>query len=151
MWISLGQSPALRWRAAVAGLLAAIGTALVVGIPTDVIPNDYFARMTPVRPQDYVFLVLTAALTGLVAASYTVPTPGCGVATGKVTTAGLLGFLAVGCPVCNKLVLLLLGTSGAFAYWAPMQPVIGLASVLLLAATLGLRMRALRSGCPTPA
>ncbi len=142
----LDLTPTVRMRAILVGGLAGIGTALLIGAPTDVIPNGYFTRMTPVRPQDYVFLILTAVLTGLVAASYAVPVRGCRVATGKVTAAGLLGFLAVGCPVCNKLVLLLLGTSGAFAFWAPLQPVIGIASVLLLAATLWLRVHAVRFG-----
>ncbi len=149
MWQGLSTNRGLGWRGYVVGLLAAAAAALAVGIPTAVIPNEYFSRMTPVRPQDYVFLVLTAVLTGAVAALYTVPTQYGGSATGKVTTAGLFSFLAVGCPVCNKVVLLLLGTSGALTYWAPLQPVIGSISVALLALTLWLRLRRLRSECPT--
>ncbi len=149
MWQGLSTNRGLGWRGYAVGLLAAAAAALAVGIPTAVIPNDYFSRMTPVRPQDYVFLVLTAVLTGTVAALYTVPTQYGGSATGRVTTAGLFSFLAVGCPVCNKVVLLLLGTSGALTYWAPLQPVIGLVSIGLLILTLWLRVRRLRSGCPT--
>ena len=62
------------------------------------------------------------------------------------TIAGLGAFLAIGCPVCNKLALVLLGTSGALTIWAPLQPIIGLASLLLLAGTLAWRLRARRSG-----
>jgi hypothetical protein len=45
---------------------------------------------------------------------------------------GLLTFFAVGCPVCNTLVLLPLGTNGAMSYFEPVQPVLSLAAVGLL-------------------
>jgi hypothetical protein len=48
--------------------------------------------------------------------------------------------------VCNKLALVLLGTSGALTIWAPLQPVIGAASLLLLAGTLAWRFRLRRTG-----
>jgi hypothetical protein len=57
-------------------------------------------------------------------------------------------FLAIGCPVCNKLALLLLGTSGALSIWAPIQPVLGALSLTLLAATVVWRLR-LRAGGST--
>lgn len=46
----------------------------------------------------------------------------------------------IGCPVCNKIALVLLGTSGALTVFAPLQPVIGAGSLVLLAATLGWRL-----------
>lgn len=63
---------------------------------------------------------------------------------------GLGAFLAIGCPVCNKVALVLLGASGALSIWAPLQPLLGLVSVALLAGALAwrLRMRALGSACP---
>jgi hypothetical protein len=51
--------------------------------------------------------------------------------------------LAVGCPTCNKFVVLLLDTTGALTFFAPLQLYIGIASVLLLGWTLLLRARAL--------
>jgi hypothetical protein len=41
--------------------------------------------------------------------------------------------LAVGCPLCNKLVLAVLGSSGALAVWAPLQPVLALAALAIAA------------------
>ena len=67
---------------------------------------------------------------------------------------GMIGgfgtFLAIGCPECNKIALLLLGSSGALSIWAPLQPIVGAASLLLLAASLmwRLRIRARGGGCP---
>jgi hypothetical protein len=65
------------------------------------------------------------------------------------TIAGFGAFLAIGCPVCNKIALILLGTSGALTIFAPIQPLIGAAPLILLAGTLAwrLRMRARGGAC----
>ncbi|MFP5368480.1 MAG: hypothetical protein ACLGIS_16910, partial [Actinomycetes bacterium] len=44
----------------------------------------------------------------------------------------IVSFFAVGCPVCNKLVLLALGTSGAMQYFEPIQPLLAALSIALL-------------------
>jgi hypothetical protein len=43
---------------------------------------------------------------------------------------GLLTAFAVGCPVCNKLVVATLGVSGAMTLWAPLQPVLAVLSIV---------------------
>ncbi|MGA5190461.1 hypothetical protein ACPCSL_28345 [Streptomyces griseoincarnatus] len=101
-------------------------------------PSPLFSRSVPVQWWNYPVLAATAVLAGLVLATFV--TPPCGTApraperpvdqgdpaaktAGRLGSAGgLLSLLAVGCPVCNKLVLVLLGTSGALTYWAPLQP-----------------------------
>jgi hypothetical protein len=134
-------------KAALYALLGAGLTALVIGIPTDVLPNPLFGRMLPVRAQDYVFLGLTALLAGLLAATYAFPrTAACSIEQGKTTVGGLLAFLAVGCPTCNKVVVLLLGTSGALTFFEPVQPLLAVASLLLLGLAIWLRLRPLRAG-----
>lgn len=124
------------------GLAGALFATLAIGIPTDVIPNSFFTRMTPVRPQDYVFLAVTAMLTGLLTASYALPRSlTCSIEQGKTTIGGFLSFLAIGCPTCNKLVVMLLGTSGALTIFEPIQPLIAAASLGLLAPAVWLRWR----------
>lgn len=136
-------------RAIIFGLIGAMFAALVIGMPTDVIPNSFFSRMTPVRTQDYVFLALTAVLAGLLAASYALPqSRACSIEQGKTTASGFLSFLAIGCPVCNKLVVLLLGTSGAFTFFEPIQPLLGAVSIGLLAIAVWLRWRPVLSATP---
>jgi hypothetical protein len=129
-------------RAVGYGLAGALFTALVIGIPTDVIPNGFFTRMTPVRAQDYAFLVVTTLLAGLLAASYALPRlNACSIEQGKTTLGGFLSFLAIGCPTCNKLVVLLLGTSGALTIFEPLQPVLAALSFALLGIALWVRWR----------
>jgi hypothetical protein len=59
----------------------------------------------------------------------------------KLGMAGtLIGFFAVGCPVCNKLVLLALGATGAVTWFAPVQPFLALASIVLMVVALRIRL-----------
>lgn len=130
-------------KALLYGSLAGVFVTLVIGIPTLIIPNRWFSRMVPVRPRDYVFLALTVLLTALIAATYALPAA-CPLQEGKLAGGGLLSFLAVGCPVCNKIVVLAVGMSGATSYFEPLQPIIALAGLALLGYGLLIRLRAVR-------
>lgn len=119
---------------------AALGSAVLIGIPSVLIRNSFYIRMTPPRTQDYVFWVLSVLLLGLIAGTYAVEVPTEFDVPGTAVGGGL-SYLAVGCPVCNKLVILFLGTSGALTFFAPAQLFLGIGSVLLLGWTLLLRGR----------
>lgn len=139
------------WRALGVGAIAALATALILGVPTDVVPNPWFGREIGVRTFDVVVLVVLSVLSGALVASYVIrpeisTSPG-----GAGLGAGALGWFAIGCPVCNKLIVAMVGASGASGAFASIQPVLGLAAVGLAAAALVLRFRALRRGtCPVP-
>lgn len=144
---------AWRCRQWVTAVVAAVVVTLVVGLPTDVIPNPVFGRPVPVTWWSYPVLVLTGLLGGLLAATYVrassdatveLDRPG---RTGGV--GGALSFFAVGCPVCNKLVVLALGTTGARQWFEPLQPWLAVASVVLLAWALRARLRSTTT-CPVP-
>ncbi len=123
-------------------------TALIVGIPTGVIPTSFYTRMTPVQWWNYPILAATVLLTGLAIATYVRPTAGNGARIGGITGGGLLSAFAVGCPICNKLVVAALGVSGALNIWAPIQPILGLAALALLGIALISRLRG-EFSCPT--
>jgi hypothetical protein len=133
-----------HWSAAAVGAVLA---ALLVGVPTGIIETPFYTRMTPVLWWNYPVWAVTAALSGLLVATY-VATPRADTPEGgKAMTGGLLSLLAVGCPVCNKLVVAAVGVSGALTYWAPIQPVLALISVGLLAYALRRRLRT-QAACP---
>jgi hypothetical protein len=149
----LATWPLRRWLTAVAGA-AVVG--LAIGVPTDLLPTPLYSRMTAVAWWSYPVWALSALLAGLVLATYVragpAGPPGTSAGRGGARGAagGLLSFLAVGCPTCNKLVVVLLGTGGALGYFAPVQPALALLGLALLAATLVLRLRA-ASECRIPA
>jgi hypothetical protein len=135
------------------------GSALLLGIPTRLIPTPLFSRMVPTSPQDYVIWIVSALLLGPLLALMTLyPLPSRKAAQGKGSLLGsgralggaLLSFFSVGCPVCNKVVVLLLGMGGAMTLFNPLRPFLGLASIALLSITLFLRLRVLRYGCRLP-
>ncbi|UNS98095.1 hypothetical protein MMF93_17725 [Streptomyces tubbatahanensis] len=150
--------PARRWGVAAA---AAALTALVVGVPTAAIPTPLFSRAVATPWWAWPTLALTALLAGLLLATY-VRAPASAASAEEAATrwsstrrsstrlgtvGGALSFFAVGCPVCNKLVLLALGTSGALTVWQPLQPVLALASLTLLAVAT-VRRLAGEAACP---
>jgi hypothetical protein len=112
------------------------------------VANPLFSRMTPVPCWSYGVWVLTAAVSGLLAATYVrrpLALSSSPARVGLVANVGSL--LAVGCPVCNKLVVAAVGVNGALNLWAPIQPLIAATSLGLLGWALWRRMTALRS-CP---
>lgn len=164
-WSALRLWHRRQWLGA---LVAAVVTALVLGIPTDVIPNPVFGRPVEVTWWSVPALVVTSVLAGLVAATYVRSGPGSGsqpqssapsgVGRGPDTNdppvrlaglGGLLGFFAIGCPVCNKLVVVALGTTGALNWFAPLQPVLAVAAVVVMTMALRVRLRG-QVACPAP-
>jgi hypothetical protein len=137
------------------------------GLIAAIIPNPVFGRQIPPEPFAIAVWLVSAPLIGLLGATYTaravpasatmgalvlVPAGDLGERQGTTlgTVASLGTFLAIGCPVCNKIALVLLGASGAMTLFAPIQPIIGAASLMLLAATLAwrFRLRARGGACP---
>ena len=145
-------------RFAVHAVLWTAASVVAFGVVAAIIPNPVFGRQVPVEPFAIAIWLMSAPLMGLLGATYTAPGPivpaepdpfllaastaaggGDGTTLGAVASLG--AFLAIGCPVCNKIALVLLGTSGAMTVFAPLQPVIGAVSLILLAGTLAWRFR----------
>jgi len=124
--------------------------ALALGIPTDIVPNPWFVRMTPAGTSNYFFWVASSLVTGLLLATYALPRAARDRIAAASAGSGFLGLLAVGCPVCNKLVVALLGVSGAFNYFAPIQPLLGALGVALALVALMVRLRGARRACALP-
>jgi hypothetical protein len=139
-----------RWVVAAA---VALGTYLFFGLSTAVLENPVFGREIPPTPWSPNVLIVTAILSGLLTATYVRndgPAPitlddvdvAPGSRTAKAGAVGsLLAYLAIGCPVCNKIALLLLGTTGALNLYAPIQPYLGAIGIALLAIALVIRLR----------
>ena len=143
--------PARRWGIAA---IASVASTVALAIPTALIPNPVFGRAIAPEWWSWPVTIVTGILAGLLVATYvavpntTVP----GAAdpqtsehldrAGKAGVAGgLASFFAVGCPVCNKLVLIALGTTGAVQWFAPIQPILAVAAIGLLAWALRKRLR----------
>ncbi len=124
---------------------------MVIAIPADLIDNPIFGRPVAPRSIDYVILAVTAGLIGLILAIRPERSDDAERQETRTLLGGFVSFLAVGCPVCNQVVVALVGTSGALGWWAPIQPVVGLIAVGLLLYTLRMRLRTYQlNACPVP-
>lgn len=125
-------------------------TFLALGLSAAVIPNPVFGRSVP--PTDWAMetLIVTSVLTGLLTATYVNNTRQEGLDR-RGTLGALLAYFAIGCPVCNKLVLIALGTTGALNIFAPIQPYLAVAGIGVLVWALAIRLRGQMScALPTP-
>lgn len=144
--MTIARWPLRRW---LAGSIATALTAFVIGVPTGIIATPFYHRMTPVLWWNYPVWATTAVLSGLIFATY--------IRTGDSSTrpsqvgfaGGFLSLLAVGCPICNKVVVLAIGVTGALNLWAPLQPLIATLSLGLLGWALYRRLTGERL-CPVP-
>ncbi len=122
--------------------VSAIITGLVISIPTAVLENSVFGREIAVTSWSVPVIVITSILSGLLFATYVKNDSDNTEDTSlKIGTAGaFFSFLAVGCPVCNKIALVALGYSGAMNYFAPVQPFLAFAGVAILTYALIMRL-----------
>jgi hypothetical protein len=127
------QTRTVRYIGAVAAGLLAVA---VMAVPTDVINTPWFSREIPVRWWEYPTLAAIGILTALWVGIGN-PGRGGGTAVGGIT----LATFAIGCPVCNKVVLAAVGTTGALGLWAPLQPILAAISVALMAGVVLWRWR----------
>ncbi len=151
---------ALSWwapRHVMIALVAAVVVALLIGLPSVLIPNPWFGREIPTVWWNYPVWLVTSGLSGMLIATYvTTDESDAGEEERSARRSsrlglagGALAWFAVGCPVCNKIVLLALGYSGALTWFAPAQPYLALIGLVLTAIALIWRLRG-QVSCPMP-
>lgn len=138
--------PRRRWAFAAA---TAVGGFVLAALSTDIIPNPVFGRDVPPTWWSTPALAASSITAGMLAATYVASPLNEGPRVhGRLGAIGsMASFFAVGCPVCNKLVLVALGYSGALRYFAPAQPFLAVAGLALLLWALVARVTKERS-CP---
>lgn len=126
-------------------MLVAASTSILLfmffGIPTALIPNSLYIRMIPATPLDYVFLGATSVLLGGYVGLLYYRKSGGTKEDLAAMGGGLAGIFAFGCPICNVLLVSLVGSSALLTYYEPVRPLIGIVGVALLGGAVYLRMR----------
>jgi hypothetical protein len=117
-------SPRQWMKGAVVALLA-FGS---LGTVSALWNNPLFMRMTPAGGWEIGLLGAMSVLFGLYVA---IRRPTCADRTAGV--GGVLGFLGVACPVCNKILLLLFGGELLLTYFEPVRLYVAAAGTAILA------------------
>jgi predicted transporter len=86
---------------ALKGLAVAITSLVVFGTVAALWENPLFVRMTPAGSFEIVLLTLLSVLLGIYVG---IRRPFCSAKT--ATASGIVGFIGIACPVCNKVLLL---------------------------------------------
>lgn len=118
----------LKTNAWLKGAALALASFAVLGTVAALWENPFFVRMTPAGDLEIALLALTAAMLGLYV---TIRRPACSVK--GATVGGVLGFVGVACPVCNKLLVLLVGSELLLTYFEPVRVFVAAAGVVILA------------------
>ncbi len=91
--------------------------------------NPLFIRMTPAGGWEIGLLAVLSVLIGIYV---TIRSPAC--ATKSAATGGVIGFLGIACPVCNKILLLLFGGELLMTYFEPLRIYVAAFGVVVTAA-----------------
>jgi len=89
--------------------------------------NPLFVRMTPTSGFEVALLAVQSAALGLYLG---IQRPACAVKT--ASAGGVLGFLGVACPVCNKILMMIFGGSLLLTYFEPVRIYVALAGAALM-------------------
>lgn len=142
--VPLAQSLALArealrlWgrRQVAVAVVAALAVAVVIGVATVLIPNPVFGRDIPPVWWNFPVWLVTSALAGLLLATY-------------VCTPGADGGPAAGASR-REAVVVETRSSGAITWFAPVQPFLAVAALVLTGSALVWRLRG-QVVCPVPA
>jgi len=119
-------------NAIIKGIAVGAGSFAVLGTVSALWNNPLFIRMTPAGPWEITALLLLSLLAGLFVA---IRRPACPVQSAGA--GGIVGFLGIACPTCNKVLMLLFGGELLLAYFDPIRPYVAALGVLVLAAATG--------------
>jgi hypothetical protein len=108
--------PQVSAKRALGGFSTAIVTFVALGTIAALWDNSFFIRMTPAGEWEVGLLALLSLLSGLYVV---IRRPFCSNKT--VSVGGVLSFLGVACPVCNKILLLAFGSELLLTYFEPVR------------------------------
>lgn len=112
----------------ISSALIAVPSFVAIGTVTALWANPFFTRMTPTSGYEFWLLIAESLMLGLYfGLQKPVKKNTCS------TFGGILGFLGIACPVCNKLFLYLFGATFLLSYFEPVRLYVGLAGIVLLA------------------
>lgn len=132
----VGALRSLSVREIAYSAIAGVVTFALVGTLTALWNNPFFVRMTPAAGFELALLTVQSLLGGLYLG---VRTSACAIKTAG--SGGILGFLGVACPVCNKILVAIFGSGLLLTYFEPVRLYVGLVGTVALWFALDRKLR----------
>lgn len=129
------------------GVIFSFAAFLLYGIPTALIPNPFFKRMTVTTRLDIILLILTAILLGSYLSLYFYSKKKSKASNIAATTGGFAGIFAFSCPLCSVLLVSLFGSSLLLTYFEPIRPLIGVFTIGILGSAIYFKANSLNKKC----
>ena len=117
------------------GAAAAVAMFVALGTVAALWSNPFFMRMTPSSGFEIALLLLQSVLAGIYVG---LPQSTCGTRTAGA--GAVIGFLGIACPVCNKVLVLLIGSTLLLEYFEPIRLYVALGGAVLLALAVWLKL-----------
>lgn len=135
-WLPVGitATDLLRSAGITAAAFALLGTVAALW------ENPLFVRMTPTSGFEVALLAIQSVALGLYLG---IRRPSC--AAGTAGVGGVLGFLGIACPVCNKVLVTIFGSGLLLTYFEPIRLYVALAGVLLTSLALWWKLSSVRT------
>ena len=118
-----------RGAAAAAAMFVALGTVAALW------KNPLFMRMTPTGGFEISLLLLQSVLAGVYVG---LPQSACGKRTAGA--GAVIGFIGIACPVCNKILVPLIGSTLLLEYFEPVRLYVALAGAAFLGAAVWVKL-----------
>jgi len=117
------QTTAKQW---LAGIAVALGMFALLGTVAALWENPIFIRMIPADGWETGLLAILSVISGLYVV---IRRPFC--SNKAANTGGIVGFIAVACPICNKILMLVFGGELLLSYFDPIRIHVALIGVIL--------------------
>jgi len=113
-------------------LLVMVTSFALMGTVAALWQNPVFIRMTPVGDWELILLALVAVFSGafVIVRRPFCDTPG---SENTATAGGVVGFIGLACPVCNKILLLVFGSELLLTYFDPVRIYLAALGVIIMA------------------
>ena len=119
--------PPASLRPCLRGAATALVSFALLGTVAALWENPFFVRMTAAGGWEIGLLAILSVLTGVYVA---LRRGACG--TRRAAAGGVLGFLGVACPVCNKILLFVFGGDLLLTYFEPVRIYVTAAGTILV-------------------
>ncbi len=133
-------------RAVGVGAVTALGFGVVVGVVTGAIDTPWLERQTPAFTVDYPIWAANALLVGALIGVSVYAAGRRQFSDAPIYAGGLLSAFAIACPLCNGLLVAVIGAGAAASVIDPLRPWLGAAAAVFMAVMLYRRVQTLRRG-----